>query len=518
MNKACECGYYPTIIIPGIGQSKVELIDDEDKKIKLAWPLELDNETLLKGILPSALKMMALRGDRGFTDTLYRELRKAFFPLAATAEGSPKARLRVVSYPRSLAGCTDDERRFIYRMVPMEQLAETIGESHMYFFAYHSFGQPYETARDLHLFIQSVKEETGHDKVNLVPVSLGGSISIAYFDAYGDREDVYRVMNFVPAINGTSVIADVLEDEINLDNPRELLEFILDRKTAEKIASFMKLLPKGMDRKITETALSALRDTVFVNSPAMWAVVPRERYEALRGKHLCDGRHEVLRAKADRFHRAHKDYEELLTLQTKRGVEFFTVCGYGKKLVPFVKSAALNSDSVIDLSSASLGAHAAPVGETLPDGYVPAKDRCFKDGHDHISPDRVVDAGAGLFPDTTWYFSDLIHDDIAYHDVALLLCREILTNRDFTDVYSNPAFPQFNGSRNIKEIKYKLLPRAKELLGEKLHDHVRDELGKAVAECEELLSNTIIIDNSLTQKATQRLSAAVLAADPALTK
>lgn len=517
MSNHCQCGYYPTVIVPGIGQSKVELLNNEGDKVKLAWPLDLDTNALLKKIAPAAIKMIALRADRGFTDVLYSSLCEGLSPLASTVDGIPKAQLRVVSYPQSLAECTDDERRFIYRMVPMEGLAEIIGESHTYFFAYHSFGQPYETAKELHLFIQNVKEKTGHDKVNLIPVSLGGSISIAYFDAYGDRKDINRVMNFVPAINGTSIASDVFAGDVNYDNSGDVFNAILDRNTAEKLASFMKILPKGMGRKITETVLLALMDTIFINSPAMWAVVPRERYETLREKYLCDGKHDALKAKADRFHRAQNNYEELLKLQEERGVEFFTICGYGKNLAGFVKSTEVNSDAVIDLYSASLGAYSVPAGETLPEDYVPVKERCKNKAHDHISPDRSVDAGAGLFPDTTWFFSNQIHDYIAYNDVALALCVEVLTNKDFKDVYTNPNFPQFNGTRNVREIK-KLLPRAKELLETELHDYIKYELVKAVAESEELLTYTIVKDNSLAEKATARLSAAVRAAEPDLTK
>ena len=518
MGSNCGCGHYPTVIVPGIGQSKVELLDNEGKRVKLAWPLDIDSKRLLKRILPSALKMIALRGDRGFSDVLYKELCEAFSPLAANTEGIPKANLRVVTYKNSVGESSDEERRFIYRMVPMEQLSEVIGEDHLYFFAYHSFGQPYETAKDLDEFIQNVKAKTGHDKVNLVPVSLGGSISVAYFDAYGYKGDINRVANFVPAINGTSIVADVLEDELYLDNPKELFDFILDRKTTEKIISFMKILPKDIDKKITRAAVSALRDSVLLNSPAIWAVVPRERYEALREKYLCDGKHDVLRAKADRFYKAQKDYEKLFLLQKERGVTFFTICGFGKKLLPFIKSKDTNSDTVIDLASASLGAYTAADGEVLSEDYKRKTTRCGDENHNHISPCRTVDAGAGLFPDTTWYFSGQIHDDIAYHDVALSLCCEILSNKEFKDVYSNPLYPQFNGSRNIKEIKYKLLPKAKELLEIKLHEDIEEELLKAIAECNELFTNTIVEDNTLTKKATDRLAATIHVAQASLSK
>lgn len=512
MGKNCQCGHYPTIIVPGIGQSKVELLDNEGKRLKLAWPLDIDSKYLLKKILPSALKMMVLRGDRGFTDVLYKELCRAFSPLAANTEGIPKANLKVVTYPNSVASCSEEDRGFIYRMVPMEQLSAVIGEDHLYFFAYHSFGQPYETAKDLDKFIQSVKQQTGHDKVNLVPVSLGGSISVAYFDAYGYKGDVNRVANFVPAINGTSIVADVIDDKLYLDEPKELFDFILDRKTAEKIISFMRLLPKDIDKKITRTAISALKDTVLINSPAMWAVVPRERYEKLRSKYLCDSKRDVLKAKTDRFYRAQKEYEKLFLLQKERGVEFFTICGFGKKLMPFVKSKHTNSDTVIDLVSASLGAKAAPYGEKLPLDYKANRQYCSDESHNHISPCRTVDASEGLFPDTTWYFSGQVHDDIAYHDVALTLCCEILSNKEFKNVYSNPLYPQFNGSRNIKEIKYKLMPKAKRLLETPLESSIKEKLLKAVAKCDELFANTIVKDNTLTKEAAKQLELAIISA------
>ena len=65
----------------------------------------------------------------------------------------------------------------------------------LFFFAYNSFGQPYETAKALDSYIQNVKRLTGSDKVNLVPVSLGGSVATAYFDAYKERDDIHCMLN-----------------------------------------------------------------------------------------------------------------------------------------------------------------------------------------------------------------------------------------------------------------------------------------------------------------------------------
>lgn len=514
LGSKCKCGYCPTVILPGIGQSKVDLLDNEGKRVKSAWPLDLDEKALLREIIPSAVKMLVTRRDNGFTDAAAKVIKKALDPLACTNEGIVKNPLRVVTYPYSLAECTPEERRYIYKMVPLEQLSEVVGESHLYFFAYHSFGQVYETARDLHNYIQMVKEKTGHDKVNLVPVSLGGSLSVAYFDAYGDRGDINRVVNFVPALNGSTIVSDLMEGNIDLSNPEGLFEFVLGGGTAKKICSYLKLFPKGVPETLVSKVVSAALEVIACNSPQIWAVVPHEKYDSLRSKYLCDGRHGALRAKTDRYHRAHSDLSSLIKREQSRGVEFFSICGYGRQLVPFCASKDINSDTVVDLKSSSLGAYSPKLGETLPEDYKTENPNCTNPEHNHISPDRTVDAAAGILPDTTWFFKGQIHDDTAYNDVALLVCRELLTNKKFKDVYSDERYPQFNGARNIRKIKYNLLPEAQALDTSALPQAVKKELTEAVAECEELFSYTIVEDDTCAQLATERLRAALDSANP----
>ena len=118
-------------------------------------------------------------------------------------------------------------------MVPMQRLGKIIGEDKLYFFSYNSFGEPYETAAMLNDFIQQIKKEHNCDKVNLVPVSMGGAVSIAYFDAYGHQDDIKRVMYFVAALQGTPVISDLMKLNINPDKAISLIEFLFPRKVSE---------------------------------------------------------------------------------------------------------------------------------------------------------------------------------------------------------------------------------------------------------------------------------------------
>ena len=106
-----------------------------------------------------------------------------------------------------------------------------------------------------------------------------------------------------------------------------------------------------------------------------------------------------------------------------------------------------------------------------------------------------------------------MHDDTAYNDVALSLCKEIITNKDFKDVYSDPRFPQFNGSRDIFRIKYRLLPRVDELLKKALPQDIKDDLLKSKEEAENLFKNTIIKDRIEADEITKRFDEAVRKAE-----
>ncbi|MBO7179749.1 MAG: hypothetical protein J6V78_05355 [Clostridia bacterium] len=510
----CNCSYCPTIIVPGIGQSKVDLYSDNNERIKCAWPLDVDTKAFVKRIIPSGIKLLITKSDKSFCKSLKNAISEAVKPLRVNKEGVSTENLRVVDYDgHSLKDCKPDDRRYIYKMVPMEPLAEVIGEDHLYFFAYNSFGQPYETAKRLDEYIQNVKKETGHDKVNLIPVSLGGSIATAYFDAYGSKNDVNRVCYFVPATNGSTLIADAFSKNLDLSNPTSLLQMFLDSKTVDLIGNLLKRFHKDTAEHIVDALVDGLLETFLRNCPGMWAVVPKEKYESYRDKYLIGDEYKILREKTDRFYKAQSNLRELLTNIEKQGTRFFAVCGYDLPLLPFAGTKNLNSDTIVDFKSASLGGYAVAPNEKLPEDYKPQYDRCQNKEHNHISPEGTVDLGTAIFPDSTFCFRHQVHDDVAYNDVALLLCKEILTNESFVGVYSDPRFPQFNGTRDVFRIKYRLLPRVDELLKKDLPEDIKNSILKSVEEVNAMFNNTIIKDRTEADEITKRFDEIVKKAE-----
>lgn len=432
--------YTPCVIVPGIGQSKVELVDCDGKKIKMAWQLDVDTEMIVKELKMPLASSILLRRDAGLSKKMKSVIAEVVDPIATKDDGTMKNHVRVVTYPQSLAQCTEDERAFIYRMVPMQRLSKIIGEENMYFFAYNSFGEPYETAKDLNDFIQKIKKERGCDKVNLVPVSLGGAVSIAYFDAYGSQNDIKRVMYFVAALQGTPVISDLMAMNIKADKALSLVEFLFPRKVAELLGKVLGMLPEKVANNFMYNSIEGILEPAIVRCPSMWSTIPPEKYGELSQKYLSDKKYSVLKEKTDRFYKAQKNFPEYVKTLMAQGTEFFAITGYNLPLMPIVASDTISSDSMINIQSASLGATAAPLGQKL-----------NAENSEFISPDGTIDASTSLFGDRVWYFKDQQHDNTAYNDTALDVAARVLSDDSFVSVHSDPALPRFGNVQDNRK-------------------------------------------------------------------
>lgn len=425
--------YTPCVIVPGIGQSKVELVDENGKKIKMAWQLDVDTDAIVNELKLPLIRSIILRSDLGLSAKMKGIISDIVEPIKTKDDGTMKNRVHVVDYPQSLADCTEGERNYIYRMVPTQKLTEIIGEDHMYFFAYNSFGEPYETARMLNDFIQQIKKEHNCDKVNLIPVSLGGAVSIAYFDAYGSQNDIDRVLYFVAALQGTPVISDLMSLNIKPEQALSLVEFLFPRKVAEMFGKILKMLPKKVSDRLMFSSVEGILENAILTCPSLWSTIPPTEYEKLAAKLISDKKYSVLKEKTDRFYKAQKNFPEYIRTLEAQGTKFFGIVGYNLQLLPIVKTDTVSSDGMINTASASMGATVAQLGKKL--------DK--KADGDYVSPDGTLDASTSLWKDTVWYFRDQQHDATAYNDTALAVAARVLSDESFTSVYSDPSLPRF---------------------------------------------------------------------------
>jgi len=418
--------FTPCIILPGIGQSKVELLDNNGEKVGMVWPLDVDGSKYLDGLKGALMKTMLFRKDAGLSKGIAKALDEILEPLTTNPDGTMRHPHRIVKYP-SLAECTENEKRYVYRMVPLQQLAEVIGEENLYFFAYNSFGRPFDTAKDLDELIQQVKAKTGAEQVNLVPVSLGGALSTAYFYEYGYKNDVKRVMYFVAAIDGSMLIADIMAKRLLPENVSAAVETLANKKTAEALDKLLPAFPKDCFNSIFNTAIDKLLEKAIINCPSMWSVVPKDEYDALAQKYLMNS---GIKEQTDKYHQAQLGYPEMLRKLQGQGTQFFAICGYNLNLLKIAASNEISSDGIVHINSSGLFAKAAKAGEKLEAG-------------ERLSPDGNIDGASGLLPDSTWYFLNQQHDATAYNDTALAIASRVLSDDSFTDIYSDEKYPQF---------------------------------------------------------------------------
>lgn len=431
-----ENRFYPVVIVPGIGQSKVVEKDAAGNTLRRVWPLDIDKNQLIDRMKAPFMKMVLFRRDAGFSDAAAETAHEMIGGLATMPNGDMARNLEAVTYMYPLSECTDDEKRYIYKMAPVQKLGSLIGEENIFFFAFNSFTRPYAVAKELRAFVDMVKRRTGSDKVNFLPLSLGGAMFTAYLDEYGS-DDVHRIVYFVPALQGTVTVADVFEKNVDPSKADELLGSLIGGSNASAAKSVMGMMPAGVIPALTDKLLDVLIRDVLSGSGAMWACLPPQRYEALAAKYLSDAAHAPLKAETDRYRAAQGSLRETLQALSEKGIGVYICCCYGRSLPGVLRSAPqFSSDGVIDIGSASLGATAAAPGQKLDPSSLGENAR--------LSPDGTLDASTGAFPDSTWYFRDQYHDSIAYNDTALQVAMRALSDESFTGVGSDPALGQFN--------------------------------------------------------------------------
>ena len=447
MANVCDCGKYPTVVVPGIGNCRAFLEDEKGNKIKTAWPPEISDQDLkaLKNslVLP-ALRMMLFRKDLGFSKKVKEELTKLLDFMASDSDGKYKHNVKLEVFENSLAACNEKEKKFIYGMLPFGPLAEAIGEDHLYYFSFVAIGNTQETIDRLRAFIKKVKEETGHNKVNLASVSLGASVTTAYLDQYASDKDVNRVVGVVPPFDGSLVISDILKGNIDFDNYESLFQELMGRSTAQKIMKIVRLVPPKVMKNFILALVGAIIDTAIRNSTTFWGVVPASDYNQLSDKFLSDPSHAKIKAEADRWHAIKSDFPALVKKARENGIEIFSLGGYNLRLFSAVKSGNVHSDMIVHTASETMGGNYAPLGESLPQAYVQANLCCEKEGHKHISPHGDIDLSCSPLADTAWLWRNMGHEDGIGCKSFLELMRVLLTDNSLTHVFQDPAFPQFN--------------------------------------------------------------------------
>ena len=523
----CNCGHCPLIVLPGINHSPTYLYDENYQPVPDKFDkdgaqiggtlLILNMEDLLKCIpkvLFSLLATIATQHNILLDKVAYETAAAAFSIQKCDDNGNYVNNLKTQRWNYPLSQMTEDEVNWVYRMVPMQRIVDIIRPNHTYFYTFNLVGDPMQSAKELDEYIDMVKRQTGHDKVDLLPVSLGGTILTAYLDAYGHK-DINSIVGVVACLNGTDIVADLMARDFNISDEylhHEYIPTILKESNGRGTLGYLincilHILPQAGFNALLTGAMSGLLDTMVLNCPQMWAMVPSYRYDALASRYLSAK--PVLKAKTDRFQQARLNLKQNILDAVADGVKVNFISGsglaFGEEMYTFFSimssSGKVNSDGIINLSSTALGTTGTVGGATI---AKQAHDNPAYPGYSYLSPDGTIDISTAVLPDNTWVFLKQYHE-VGNNDVVLNLAKALLLG-EIENVHSNPAkYPQYNYFCNTKTLRRWRINDGKEALKKTdLSEEDRAEIVAAIAQAEAVLEMTVA-DQSAVEAAQARL-------------
>ncbi len=440
---------YPVIIVPGYSSTNLYYGDSLETG-EAVWGLDFDHvlDRVLARIaeLGIGLGLFAFDNADYITDVVAEEMIVLFEKLRCNPDGTSAYELHqdyTEAEDKNNAVLMERFDSDIYRQEVeiSEEMAEYIGHENIYNFSCDFRMGAENCAGLLDEFVQSVKEHSGKDKVNLFAVSHGGQVTATYLALYGYKGDVDNAVLTIPAIGGAGIAYDAMMACVEFDEEC-LVRFVENGTMTEENYNW---LVKANQLGFVDTLLNALFPKIMPTIGywgSLWDFIPVDKYEKAKATLLDSEESARLIAISDRFH-----YEILPSMPEKfaecieNGMNISILAGVGNRVVTGMPE---NSDAIIT-TAASTGATCAPYGQRFADGY---KQINPCGGKDKVSPSMEIDASTAYLPDNTWFVDGLFHGMTYKDNYTRVLMMTLLLTDEITSVYSNPEFPQFHYSTN----------------------------------------------------------------------
>ncbi|HZJ78774.1 MAG TPA: alpha/beta fold hydrolase [Clostridia bacterium] len=455
-SSGCQCGNVPYVVVSGMAVKPLNGFDSNDNLIKVYPPETKDVlKSISRVVLPTAELIHS--GDWGrFANKAVPAVAQIFSPIACDDDGNSKHNITTPFFDSSM-----ENYDFYYTLGDKDENAvihagvDAVGADHVFYFNYDWRLDPLQHADELNNFIESVKEQTQHDKVTLLPMSMGGTVVLSYLEKYG-VEDVHNCIFISTAFQGTSVIGELFNGEFYFDKDalknraiqlgrtrirKTLLSLLLN--TVDRAGAFDAVMP--LLDELVENGAEVFSEecikNIFGKMPGIWALAADKDYETAKESVLDEEINRNLIDRIDYYHyNVQQKCSEILNEAIENGCFISIVAQYNMQGLPVTVSYDNNNDFLIDTQYGSAGAVCAKIDETLGDDYVQQNTQC---GHNHISPDNVIDASTCLFPELTWFIKDMAHIDFNYATQAPDFITWLAGANEQYTVHSNELYPQF---------------------------------------------------------------------------
>ncbi|MBE6751501.1 MAG: hypothetical protein E7556_03130 [Ruminococcaceae bacterium] len=370
------------------------------------------------------------------------------------------------TYDEPMSSYTEEEKKAIFTAFGLKY-AEQYNEDLVYAFGYDWRQSPIDCADQLNDFISYVKARTGSNKVNVVAISQGSAVTLAYLAQYGGS-DINNLVFASPAWQGTSLAGDAFTGNIDID-VYAFENFMVGMSDGSATTHIMAVILSSFATSeefteewflILEKAIEGMEPRIYsdiivpmlAGMPGLWSLVPADYYEDAKTFLFPDGVDSDLLAKIDDYNKIQTDAKRIIEEAEKAGMKFAIVCGYNRQIAP-INDNLNTSDMVVDTKYASGGATCADYLTAFSDwdfGGKGAYKQANPDGHYHISWDYKVDASTCMFPEQTWFIKNLQH--VAYGtyegdgtcDIVMWLLSMKKQHTVFTDKENYPQFSLYN--------------------------------------------------------------------------
>lgn len=440
----CDCGITPVVYVVGFGDALYKDIDTDNPKS--LFPPEGDVIAKAVPDLLMAVCCLLVGYNDGFGTFVSKGANVLLGELACNPDGSAKE------------GTGIDPMNPIIDTHMLPAFAPEDGMDEGYFkFRYDWRLSPVDNAKLLDEYITEVKEVTHHDEIVLSAHSQGNTIVMTYIQLYG-TDGIEKIVCLSPAYQGLSLIGSLFTREVSVANKGDaLVDFlkgIMGFKDSQSrlIASLVSLinssgiintilnsLQKTLDSELDKVFDECLID-VFGTMPGLWAFVPAEDYDnAKKSMFGNNEKYASIIEKTDYYYEnVQTKTAELLAEAKANGTDIVIAAGYNISTIPVTSDAPAHGDLLIDTEYMTLGATCSSISDTLGSDYTQAETLC---GHNHISPEKSVDASTCAFPEYTWFFKGNGHNDFE-EDYCEFIEWAIRYDGQPT-VWSDEKYPQF---------------------------------------------------------------------------
>ena len=457
-NKVCNCGKNPMLVISGFSQYL--LVDT--KTGKSVWAPEA--ETITKAVekaLPSLTTLLASKRMRAdfdkFCDEFIPIVNEVLDPIACSPDGTPKHRnVEIIEqFTQPVSSYDYAYVKEIFNNDIVDVACEAVGKDHVWVYGLDWRVDPLILADEIHEYIENIKKTSGHDKISISGISMGGVIMSAYLAKYG-YDDLSNITMLSSAYTGLEMVGKLFMGDVSID-ATGLYNILSDVLGTDKVSAVLsstgiveKIIPilgdlfkYNKDRIYEDCLIPA-----FGYTTGFWAFVPESCYNSAKAymfMRMSDGtvqQKKTLKNRIDDYHyNVQSKIASILKSAQADGVCVSVVSHYNLQNSPVTSAATLMSDQVIETIHTSGFATVAEYGKTL--------DIAKK--APHVSFDRVIDARTAYLPDNTWFIKNMKH--VEYSNKGANdngeFFKWILTAAPDTNIYSNAKYPQFmNYDRN----------------------------------------------------------------------